>query len=326
MRLRDPRTSHLLALYALPVLIAGLGWGWGAALLAVVVFALAGTAARLGTTLVAARRPEAPLRLHSISFSHYTEKVRWCLDRLGIPYEEVPNIGILGVLVTGRTVPWLEVPPGLTRIGDSPRILRYLWGEHAVHLPIERTAFLEPTPAALELEQFFDRRLGNDVRVWLYSRVFHRRDLTLRSWGLEETRIPGWQRVLLRAIAPVLRLAVRRMLGVTPARAAKALERTRETFDRVDAMLADGRRYLTGESLTFADITFASLAALAVLPPEYAGRSLVGRRMTIEDLDPEWRAEVEAFRERPAGQFVLRLYRDERLQDADRSVSATGGD
>jgi len=316
VRLRDPRTLHTLALYALPVAIAALGWGAWAALGTVLLVALAGMAIRLAAMRAAAAGPEPRLRLHSISFSHYTEKVRWCLDRLGVPYDEVPNIGILGVLLTGRTVPMLEVPPGLTRLGDSPRILRYLWGEYAGRLPFERTAFLEPTPATLELEEFFDRRLGNDVRVWVYARVFERRDLMLRTWGVEETSIPGWQRALLQLIAPLLRFAVRRMLGVSDARAAKALQRTRETFDRVDGMLADGRRYLMGETLTFVDLGFASLAALAVLPPEYAGRSLAGRRVAIEDLDAEWRALAEEFRARPAGQFVLRLYRDERLAAA----------
>jgi glutathione S-transferase len=112
------------------------------------------------------------LRLHTITFSHYVEKVRWCLDRMGVPYDDVPNAGVLGVMLAGRTVPWLEVPPGLTRIGDSPRILRYLWGEYAGRLPAERVWFLEPTPAALALEAKFDRRLGNDVRVWMYERLW----------------------------------------------------------------------------------------------------------------------------------------------------------
>ncbi len=315
MRLRDPRTLQLLGLHALPVVVAGLGWGPAAAALAVLLLALAGMGLRLAATRATAR-PGAPMRLHTITFSHYVEKVRWCMDRLGVEYEEVPNAGILGVLLTGRTVPALEISPGLTLIGDSPRILRYLWGEYAARLPAGRTAFLAPTPAALELEQFFDGRLGNDVRVWVYARIFARRELTLRSWGIEEPRIPQWQRTLLRFGTPLLRLAVRRMLGVTPARAARALERTRETFDRVDALLADGRRHLGGDALGFADITFASLAALAVLPPEYGGRAISGRRLLIEELDADWRAEVEAFRARPAGRFVLRLYREERLAPA----------
>src|SRR5512137_1299767 len=235
MRLRDPRVIHLLALYALPVAVAAAGWGVPAAIGTAVSALLLGVAARLFVSLRALRQPERPLRLHTITFSHYAEKARWCLDRLGVRYEEVPNVGVLGVLLTGRTVPWLEVPPGLTRIGDSPRILRYLWGEYAGRLPGERTWFLEPTPAALELEARFDRRLGNDVRVWVYAQVLGNRALTLRSWGLEERAIPAWQRALLAAGTPVLRFAVRRMLGVTSRRAVRALERTHEAFAEVDA-------------------------------------------------------------------------------------------
>jgi glutathione S-transferase len=313
MRLRDPRVVLGAVLYALPVIVAAAGWGIAAALGAALCVALLRLVARLWMSLRAMRRPQAPLRLHTITFSHYVEKVRWCLDRLGVPYEEVPNIGILGVLLTGRSVPWLEVPPGLTRIGDSPRILRYLWGEYAGRLPGERTWFLEPTPATIELEARFDRRLGNDARVWLYQQLLRDRSLSLRSWGIEEPCIPGWQRALLFVLQPVLAFAVRRMLGVNQARASRALARTHEIFDEVDRLLADGRPYLTGSTLTFADITFASLGALAVLPPEYPGARLGGRRLELADIrDPAWRAEVERLRAHPAGQFILRLYREER--------------
>jgi len=268
---------------------------------------------RLFVALRALRQPEARLRLHTITFSHYSEKARWCLDRLGVPYDEIPNIGVLGVLLMGRTVPWLEVPPGLTRISDSSRILRYLWGEFAGRLPGDRTWFLEPTPAALELEARLDRRLGNDVRVWLYENLLREHDLSFRSWGIDEPAIPRWQRALLRMLRPVLAFAVRRMLDVTPARAARALARTQEIFDEIDVLLADGRRYLTGATLTFGDITFASLGALAVLPPEYPGYRLGGRRMSVDSIrNQAWRDEVERFRARPAGQFILRLYREER--------------
>lgn len=313
MRLRDPRTLHLLVLYALPIVVASAGWGVAAAIGVAVAVMLLGVAARLFVSLRALRQPERPLRLHTITFSHYAEKARWCLDRLGVPYDEVPNVGVLGVLLTGRTVPWLEVPPGLTRVSGSSRILRYLWGEHAGRLPGDRTWFLEPTPAALELEAAFDQRLGNDVRVWLYDHLLRDTNLSYRSWGSEESVIPRWQRALLQVLRPALAFAVRRMLGVTPARAARALQRTRETFDQVDRLLADGRPYLTGATLTFADIAFASLGALAVLPPEYPGNRLRGRRIALADIaDPLWRAQVEELRARPAGQFILRLYRDER--------------
>jgi glutathione S-transferase len=313
MRLRDPRILHLFVLYALPVVVAATGWGIAAAIGAAFAAFLLGLAVRTIVTLRALRQPQPRLRLHTITFSHYVEKTRWCLDRLGVPYDEVPNIGVLGVLLSGRTVPWLEVPPGLTRVSESSRILRFLWAEYAGALPADRTWFLEPTPAALQLEARLDRRLGVDVRVWLYEQLLRHPDLSYRSWGIAEPAIPHWQRALLVVLRPVLAFAVRRMLGVTPARAERALARTQEIFDEMDALLADGRRYLTGSTLTFADITFASLGALAVLPAEYPGNRLGGPRLTIDDIpDAAWKAEVERFRARPSGQFILRLYREER--------------
>lgn len=313
MRLRDPRVIHLCLLYALPVVVAAAGWGVYAAIGAAIAAFCVGCAAKLYVTLHAVRQPQPRLRLHSITFSHYVEKARWCLDRLGVPYDEVPNVGILGVLLTGRTVPWLEVPPGRTQVSESAHILRFLWGEYASVLPAERTWFLEPTRAALELEARLDRRLGPDVRVWLYEQLLRHPDLSYRSWGIDEPGIPRWQRALLLVLRPVLAYAVRRMLGVFPARAERALVRTQEIFAEMDALLADGRPYLTGSTLTFADITFASLGALAVLPPEYPGNRLGGPRMTLDDVrDAGWRAEVERFRARPSGQFILRLYREER--------------
>lgn len=314
MRLRDPRVVHLFVLYTLPVVVAAAGWGIAAAIGAALAAFLLGLGMRTFVTLRALRQPQPRLRLHTITFSHYVEKTRWCLDRLGVPYDEVPNIGILGVLLAGRTVPWLEVPPGLTRVSESSRILRFLWAEYAGALPADRTWFLEPTPAALQLEARLDRRLGVDVRVWLYEQLLRHPDLSYRSWGIAEPGIPRWQRALLVVLRPVLAFAVRRMLGVSPARAERALARTQEIFDEMDALLADGRRYLTGSTLTFADITFASLGALAVLPPEYPGNRIGGPRLTFDDIpDVAWKAEVERFRARPSGQFILRLYREERM-------------
>ena len=65
---------------------------------------------------------DAPLRLHTITFSHYVEKVRWCMDRLGIPYEEVPNAGILGVLLTR---PHRAVARGPARADAHRRLAAY---------------------------------------------------------------------------------------------------------------------------------------------------------------------------------------------------------
>lgn len=309
MRLSDPLTLHGLALYLLPVAVAWAGWGPGAAAVLAVFAAAAGIYLRLGRTLA----PPSPVpRLHTISYSHYVEKIRWCLDRLGLGYQEVPNIGILGVLLLGRTVPTLELPAARTVVGNSAEILRLLWGMHGEEAG-GKAAFLRPTVEALALERHLDRTLGEQVRRWAYHRLFDDAALTLQLWGRDEPRIPAWQRALLPLLRPALRFAVRRMLRVTPAAAARALERTQAVFDEMDARLADGRRYLLGGTLSFCDITFASLGALAVLPEQYGGGALATRFPPAESLPPPWREEVLAFRARPSGQFILRLYREERL-------------
>ena len=308
MRLADPKTLHALALYLLPVVVAWAGWGVGTAAVVALLAALAGAAVRLRATL---KPPSTTPRLHTISYSHYVEKVRWSLDRAGIEYEEVPNIGVLGVLLLGRTVPVLELPAARSRVGNSAEILRLLWGLHG-HDPSGAAAFLRPTPEALALERHLDRALGEQVRRWAYERLFEDPVLTLQLWGVREPTVPAWQRALLPVLRPALRAAVRRMLRVTPASAYKALARTREVFDEMDARLEDGRRYLLGDSLSFADITFASLGALAVLPENYGGGHLATRFPAVASLPQPWREEVEEFRRRPSGKFILRLYREER--------------
>jgi hypothetical protein len=42
------------------------------------------------------------MRLISLTYSHYVERARWCLDLLGEEYEEEHNIGIAGLLLQVR--------------------------------------------------------------------------------------------------------------------------------------------------------------------------------------------------------------------------------
>ena len=46
--------------------------------------------------------------LESFPFSNFVEKVRWCLDHLGVDYEEEQDVGILGVLLAQRAVKMID--------------------------------------------------------------------------------------------------------------------------------------------------------------------------------------------------------------------------
>jgi glutathione S-transferase len=80
-----------------------------------------------------------------------------------------------------------------------------------------------------------------------------------------------------------------------------------DTFSRIAQHLADGRRYLIGDQFSVADLTFAALAAVILLP-----RPHPTEMPPLEEFPDEPRAQIEKWRATPAGEFGLRMYRDHR--------------
>jgi hypothetical protein len=192
----------------LPIIVAGADLSVAAAIALVVLALLLRWFITLNTIMAPAKGPE--LELSSISASHFVEKVRWCLDRLGVNYSERPAGGTLGAFFAGRTVPVLRFRTGLvySSIGNSPEILRYLWGRYFAQEP-QATAFLQPDTERIELEKRLDR-YGVDLQVWVYFHLLDDRALALHAWGCNNPAIPAYQRMLLRPLFPLLRFLVRR--------------------------------------------------------------------------------------------------------------------
>ena len=90
---------------ALPVIVAVYGISIFGAIALVLLALLWRWAISLAGIVAPPKVPE--LELETIGISHFAEKVRWCLDKLGIDYAEKPMGGIVGVLFTGRSVPRL---------------------------------------------------------------------------------------------------------------------------------------------------------------------------------------------------------------------------
>jgi glutathione S-transferase len=242
-----------------------------------------------------------PHRLITIPISHYCEKARWALQRAGIDYREERHVQAVHQLAARRagggwTVPVLVTPEGVLK--DSLDILAYA-DRHTA--PDQRLL----TDAEAELwERDFDASLGPHARLWIYSQVLHDRDIG-RAYNL--TGVPAWERGAFPIFFPVVAAYNRRFLKITPERAAEAKAAVDRTFDRVGEELADGRRYLCGERFSAADLTFACLAAAVLVPPEY------GVPLPQPDELPTATAEaVRAWRAHPAGEFALRLFREER--------------
>lgn len=247
-----------------------------------------------------------PLRLITIGFSHFCEKARWALDRAPIEYREEDHVPLLHWRASlgaggGRTVPVLVTPGQVLR--ESTEILRFA----DERLPAERRLFPDDPARRAEVEALvadFDRGLGPAVRRYLYYYLMKHRDLVVEVLACTG---PRWERGVVRRMYPLFGALMRRGLKIDAAGAERSRVKFMATLDALDERLADGRRYLVGEQFSAADLTFAALGAVLVIPPEY-GFAVPERARQLSPL-----AEVaDEVRARPAGQFITRMYAEER--------------
>lgn len=281
---------------------------------ALIVFALVW---RWMITLSGIIYPESvpEIELETIAASHFVEKVRWCMDRLGVEYTERQWVGVLGVFSLGRSVPELKIRTGLVRssIGNSPEILRYLWGAYAVSLG-EKAKFLEPTSERLAMEKRLDR-YGVDLQVWVYHHILKDRELTQHAWGCNSPAIPAWQRYTVIVFFPVLRFLLRKAFRITQSHYRKAVEHIETILAEIDTLLADGRVSILGDkTINYVDITFASLSGVWLLPLEYGAEKAALVRVERENAPTAMREDIERWIEMypHATAFINRLYEQER--------------
>jgi glutathione S-transferase len=283
---------------ALGLVLLGLLWRWALAMVAMF-----------------APPPSVPVVLETVAISHYVDKVRWCLDRLGVPYREVQNVTLLIMFFTGRTVPRLHIRTGgaTSRLGDSPAILRYLWGAYACECG-ERAEFLKPAVDALDLEEKLDQ-YGVWLQQWFYYHLLPHRRLTLHVWGVNDRTLPIWQRLGMKVLFPAIRAWVRRGLKLGPDSHQRTVQLIEKFLGDIEQQLSDGRRTLLGgKEICFVDITLAALSGLWLFPPEYGGGRSEAVRLATADYPPAMATEIEHWREKfpQVTAFVERLYKEER--------------
>jgi glutathione S-transferase len=244
-------------------------------------------------------------RLVTISVSHYCEKARWALDRAGLEYVEeghYPNAHYVASYRLARS-PLLPILVDAGRVvPDSTAILRH------VDALVAPSARLFPAGGSLSeverLEERFDAELGPAARLWAYFHWFDRTRALVRYAGHGAPRL---ERALAPLLIPLAMRITRRRFAIDRASAERSLAALRGVFGEVDALLADGRRFLAGDRFSAADLAFAALSAPVLLPPEH-GVPLP----PLEEAPPAMRDEIARLRATPAGAFGLRLYAEER--------------
>jgi glutathione S-transferase len=270
-----------------------------------------------------------PDRLITIPVSHYCEKARWALNRLQINFveeahmppfhrfatrglgkasDEIPategNMSPLNRFVVGKvggqSVPVLVTSTRILRSSDE--ILVYLDTIAPPELKLFPTDPVQRQQVD-ELVVAFDTLLAPVVRVWSYSYLMNQPHLVKPLWC---QGVPWFEQALFPITFPWMRSNVIEMYGIDQTSAIKSHQVICGIFDRVDALLADGRNYLVGDRFSAADLAFATLAGAVVLVPEY------GVKLSeLSALPGPMAQHIQQFQATPAGKFVARLYKEQ---------------
>jgi glutathione S-transferase len=246
------------------------------------------------------------LRLITIPISHYCEKARWALDRVGLSYDEQRHVQGIHQLAArraggGSTVPVLVTPERV--IGESSEVLD--WVDERT--PPEHRLFAAEHGERVEAESLcrrFDQGLGPRARRLIYVHMLPQSRVAL---GFNNQGVPAWEDRLLRSAWPLADRFMRHRLEIRPGVEVGDEAAVFREFDFVAERLADGRGHLAGDRFGAADLTFASLAAAVILPTVYGVRL-----PQPEELAPSTAALVTRAREHPAGRYALSLFAEQR--------------
>lgn len=244
-------------------------------------------------------------RLITLALSPYNDFGRWSLDRCGIGYDEERKALILHIGASRRaggkgTTPVLIADGEV--VGDSAEIAE--WADRHSARPDSLFPDGPDGEEVRSLVAHFGADLGVLTRPLFWASLIDDLKLANRLWSQgispRAARMQPW---ILRTMKPV----IRRGLKIRPDTVATAPPRIRAIFDEVATRLGRGP-HLVGNQITAADLSFAAMAAPALMPQEGHPTDYP----ELEELSPPVAAAMRELRSHPAGEYALALYRDER--------------
>lgn len=250
--------------------------------------------------------------LYIFSLSHYCEKARWALDRFGIEHRvQVLMPGLhrrvaVRLGAAASSMPFLstaevEGTDGVSgAISGSGAIID--WGE-AHRAPGAASLAGTDAAAVRAIEERLDAVAGVHVRRFYYSTALFEDPAAVRPIFM--AGLPWMQKLALRlAWGKIVPMMINGM-DLGPAQGEQSRAKVMGELDWLDGLLADGRRYLVGDSFSRADLTAASLLAALAAPPQHP---TYAKLHVPAGLEPT----LAELRERPVTRWVGRMYAEER--------------
>lgn len=161
----------------------------------------------------------------------------------------------------------------------------------------------------IELYHLFTQDLNHAVWQYVYTELFRDKSAAKSFLKLDATK---WQKLGITFRYHSYKKFLSKEWDLDKNDPIVFLVKIQKILDEVSALLSDGRRYLTGNQFTAADIAFASVIAPLLLPVEYGGSMYA-----LNQISEELRQQIFTLRATPAGQYALGLYQDERPINLD---------
>ncbi len=241
------------------------------------------------------------MKLITINISHYCEKVRWALDYLNVEYIEEHHAPPFHRVHTkkygGVTVPVLVTEQ--QNFCDSTDILRYL---NSI-APEDKKLYpndIKLRKEVEQLEELFDSQLGVATRCLGYYFALQ------NSWKvpLIWTKGTSWSEKIGCILSfPMIVKMLKHSYQVNETQKNIALQNIKNIFSIVDKKLAPEKKYLVGDKISAADISFAALAAPLLRPRNHPIYSAKTNNTSQEMVNI-----VKDLRKTRPGKFALRLY------------------
>ncbi len=230
---------------------------------------------------------------------------RWLMSHYGVDYEERAHAPIFHVFAlkywgAGPEDYPLLVMPDDTKIPGRMEIGPYLDAQAAADLRLIPDKDHADYADVMELAKWAGDVPGSAVVNWSYYNLLKYKRVV---WSSLVTNVPWYEKLITFLAFPLIRLLMYKGLKLDQNVADESLKTIYTSFDKIDGMLADGREFLVGGKLSFADFSVSGLLGPMILIQGYRGH-------LPNQVDcPDYMQKVyKDLRQRPTGLFIQRMY------------------